>query len=125
MKTLSLIFPILLFAIVLLPGCSETKSELSNNWISEDGNIKIQFTQADDDATDTYTLEFSEDGQPVSAESGSYTLNEDETLITTVNEMEIESTYEVVKLAGDQLVLKGDRLESYGGEVTFNLDKGE
>lgn len=101
---------------MLFLACSSEDSDISNNWISEDGNIRMQFTE--DGETFTYFREKVDENGNQSAENGTYELSEDEKTLTTENVMGIETTYEVVELGSDKLVLKSDR----DGEVTFKLE---
>lgn len=111
------LFLSLLTAVSLLQACQSEDNPISNNWISEDGKIRMQFTE--DGETFTYTREKTNDDGVPSAESGTYELSEDEKTLTTVNEMEVETVYEVKELSSDKLVLNSDR----DGEVVYTIEE--
>lgn len=101
---------------MLFLACTSEDSQISNNWISKDGNIRMQFTE--DGETFTYFREKMDENGNQSAENGTYELSEDEKTLTTENVMGIETVYEVVELGADKLILNSER----DGEVTFILE---
>jgi hypothetical protein len=111
------LFLALVSAMSLFQACQSEDNAISNNWVSEDGTIRMQFTE--DGETFTYTREKMDSEGVPSAESGTYVLSEDNKTLTTTNEMEVETVYEVKKLTADELVLVSDR----DGEVLFSVEE--
>ncbi len=110
MKIKHFAFALMSFAF-FLQACNTELNPISNSWITEDGKIKVQFTEHE--GTYTYTWEGEDDNGNLMAQSGTYTLSEDEKTLTLVNEMEIEREYEVLTLTDSELEIKNPDGEVY------------